>query len=44
MTTTYIDRHGAKHYGVMARVVAGREGGAVVISRRRRAPARRRRA
>lgn len=32
-TTVYVDRQGTKHYGVMARVVAEREGGSVTIQR-----------
>lgn len=33
MTTTYIDKNGTKHWGVMARVVAEREGGQVIFKR-----------
>jgi hypothetical protein len=35
MTTVYTDRNGTKHYGLMARVVAEREGGKVIFEGRK---------
>jgi len=32
MTTTYVDKHGVKHWGVMARMTAWFEGGKVTVS------------